>query len=363
MSTNILDLLDTIDRQLDEREHVAVVDAAAALLRAHDILMRLHAAGLDANKDHRREIAARGLAVMARTVGAMLPHEPGRVTQLCGALGDTIGRLQNELTRSDRWAITIRLGSAARKCVSVIEESGPYGQIPELAALKHSTSNLRRTGALNPPDPTRCAGLTRPIPRMPIELVVRPAAVVHEATAGIVDYLNLRGRERIYIRQAIGICSGAYRLTKTTLAIAPDESAPDASAAWRSAAKRLAQLEDGMHLGPDDRLLRLIVHLHKGLERLDPAALTPFDLELLRDAVGFLPTAAEALDTDLYGRSPAMVVPVGHRPLREGRVSEWLLKRAFMTNRNDLAHLHGVLATAGRVAPEPADLDLGGPAL
>jgi len=351
VATSIADLIDAIELELASDESVAVDDAASALMQAHRVLRILCREGLATRGDAEREAAANGLATMCRVVGEMWPQNAGRVAALTGVLGDAVGRLHHELTQSDRWATAIRLGPIVRKCVVTIEESGPYARLPELATIKRSTSNLRRCATMHPPDPERCLGIVRPIPGISVAETIGLAESVHESIAEILDQLNLRGGSHVGVQQAIGVCRAAESLSGTVERLGLDAVQPDATRGWRSAAEQLARFGDGRRPTVGDRLLTWAIRVHEALVQLrpeEPGELTSADIASLRKAASALPAVAESLDIHLSARRSSLIVPVGLRPLREGRVGEWLTKKPFMANRDDFAEVHRALRRAAR---------------
>jgi len=148
------------------------------------------------------------------TASQLWAADTGRATQLTGTLGDVVGRLHDELTQSDRWATAIGLGSIARQCGRAIAASGPYGHVTELAAVRVATSRTRRAAELSPPDPTRCIGMTRPIPLTVVPAGLRPAQVVYESVAEILDLVHRSGRAPLTIRQMSSVCRAAETVVR-----------------------------------------------------------------------------------------------------------------------------------------------------
>jgi len=200
MATHLRDLLDEIHAQLAAADG-PISDLAGCLSEAGRTLHRLIADGVDLGRCSERAAAAAQLADACVTASQLWAADTGRVTQLTGALGDVVGRLHDELTQSDRWATAIGLGSIARQCGRAIAASGPYGHVTELAAVRVATSRTRRAAELSPPDPTRCIGMTRPIPLTVVPAGLRPAQVVYESVAEILDLVHRSGRAPLTIRQ------------------------------------------------------------------------------------------------------------------------------------------------------------------
>jgi hypothetical protein len=354
VATSILDLLDTIDAEVGAERPIDSLDAVATLGQAQCVLRKLAHDGLDARIGGDRESVANSLAALCGLVGGMWESAPARCSSLVGVLGDTIGRLRDELTQSDRWATAIRIAPIARKCAVAIEGSGPYAHVPELKALVQAAAEVQRVAAVNPPDPNRCAGLLRPIPVAGVPAGIARSQVAYEAMAEIVDHLGRAGRDRLTVRQMVGVCRAAVSVAGGVEQLAPE--GPRASKcldAWHAARQGMSMFEDGRRCGPEDRVLLCAARTREAMSRvhaMEPAALTPEDIAAVQQTGRLLPGLAAALDLELRIRRRSLIVPVGEKPLHDGRVGEWLRREPFLATRHDVSYLLKALARAERAS-------------
>lgn len=354
MTTSIDDLLSAIHVELSQPGAPTVGDAAATLLQIGHVLRALCRDGLDAECGGEREMAASGLATRCTLVGDTWAAVPGRGAALVGALGDALGRLHEELTQSDRWAVAIRVSPVAMRCAQAIETSGPFDHIADLASISTAVSKVRRCAAAAPPDPLRCMSLKRPMPE-PWSAAARPAEEVHHAMASILDELSRRGREPIGIRQALSISRTAELLCRTLNDPAIDGGSPAEAAAWRDARMQLSRFEDGRRFDPADQLIRMATTAAQNLEAILTSghpSLSTDDVSELRQAGATLSPIAARIGRQIRLRNDSLIVPIGPRPLREARVSEWLQKKAFVADRQDLARVRRSWSSAERVSFE-----------
>jgi hypothetical protein len=284
----------------------------------------------------------------------MWESAPARCSSLVGVLGDTIGRLHDELTQSDRWATAIRIAPIARKCAVAIEGSGPYSHVPQLKALVQAAADLQRVAAVSPPDPNRCLGLSRPIPVAGVPAGIAPSQAAYEAMAEIVDHLGRAGRDRLTVRQMVGVCRAAVSVADRVEQLRPE--GPRVSAcldAWRAARQGMSMFEDGHRCGPEDRVLLCAARVREAMARvhaMERSALTPEDIAAVRQAGRLLPGLASALDLELRTRRRSLIVPVGERPLHDGRVGEWLKREPFLATPHDVSYVLKALAWAERTS-------------
>jgi hypothetical protein len=354
MATSILDLLDAIDAAVSAEQPIDCRDAVATLGQAQGVLRKLTSDGLDARVGGDRETAANSLAVLCGVVGAMWESAAARCSSLVGVLGDTIGRLHDELTQSDRWATAIRIAPIARKCAIFIEGSGPYTHVPELKALVQSAAEVQRVATGSPPHPNRCLGLSRPIPLTGVPAGIPPSEVAYEAMAEIVDHLSRTGRDRLTVRQMTGVCRAAVSVAVGVEQLAPECTRGTASSdAWRAARQGMSMFEDGHRCGPEDRVLLCAARSREAMARLravDPDALTPEDIAAVQQAGHLLPGLASSLDLELRIRRRSLIVPVGERPLHDGRIGEWLKREPFLATRDDVSSALRALVQAERTS-------------
>jgi hypothetical protein len=354
VATSILDLLDAIDAEVSAEQPIDCRDAVATLGQAHRVLRKLTHDGLDARVGGDRESVANSLAVLCGVVGGMWESAPARCSSLVGVLNDTIGRLHDELTQSDRWATATRIAPIARKCAVVIEGSGPYTHVPQLKALVQAAAEVQRDAAVSPPDPNRCLGLSRPIPVAGLPAGIPPSQVVYEAIAEIVDHLGRSGRDRLTVRQMVGVCRAAVSVADGVERLAPeDDGASGCLDAWRAARGGMSMFEDGHRCGPGDRVLLCAARTREAMSRvlaMERSALTPEDISAVEQAGRLLPGLASALDLELRIRRRSLIVPVGERPLHDGRIGEWLRREPFLATRHDVSSVLKALAQAERAS-------------
>jgi hypothetical protein len=291
---------------------------------------------------------------------ALLPAgcgpEPARCAQLVGALGDVIGRLYDELTQSDRWATLIALSSVARRCARLIAASGPYQHVQDLHAVIESAACLRRVAELSPPDPSRCIGLTRPIPVLGLPSRLAPAQVVYETMAEILDLVKRPGRGPVPLRQIAAVCRAAEAVAGAVQPPSPGKASASAADAWHAARNRLSRLTDGSHTAvTNDRLSHCAARVVHAME-LVPASGSPdvdnADLAALHRAAALLPALANTLDRELRMMTQPPIGLVADRPLHEGRVNEWLHRRSFVATRDDIAACRAPVTAARKRSEE-----------
>ena len=83
---------------------------------------------------------------------------------------------------------------------------------------------------------------------------------------------------------------------------------------------------------------------------MEPAALTREDISAVEQAGRLLPGLASALDLELRIRRRSLIVPVGERPLHDGRISEWLKREPFLATRHDVSLVLSAFARAERTS-------------
>jgi hypothetical protein len=350
VAAHILDLLSALDVEL-ETGQPGIGDLAECLHSSGRIIQELVATGVDIRARSGRKAAALEIADACIVASRMWPAEPARCAQLVGALGDVIGRLYDELTQSDRWATVIALSSVARRCARLIGASGPYQHVAELNTVIESAARLRRVAELSPPDPSRCIGLTRPIPVLGLPPGLAPAQVAYERMAEILDLMKRHGRGPVPLRQIAAVCRAAEAVAG---AVQPPSSGSKASAsaadAWRAARNSLSRLTDGFRTAAtNDRLSYCAARVVQAID-LVPAIGSPdidhADRAALERAAALLPALANTLDRELRLMSQPPIGLVADRPLHEGRVSEWLHRRSFVASREDITACRAPVAAA-----------------
>jgi hypothetical protein len=366
VATHILDLLSAVDVEL-ETGQPSVGDLAECLRSSGRIIRELAATGVDMRARSGRRTAALEMANSCIVASEIWPTEPARCAQLVGALGDVIGSLYDELTQSDRWATVIALSSVARRSARLIAASGPYQHVAELNTVIESAARLRRVAELSPPDPSRCIGLTRPIPVPGLPSGLAPAQVVYERMAEILDLVNRRrDRGPVPLRQLAAVCRAAEAVAGAVQPLSsrmkPSASAADA---WHAARDRLSRLTDGSHTAvTNDRLSHCAARVVQAVD-LVPAIGSPdldhSDRAALERAAALLPALANTLDRELRLMTQPPIGLVVDRPLHEGRVNEWLNRRPFVATREDVAACRASVTAARKRSEEftiPFDLSL-----
>jgi hypothetical protein len=355
VATHILDLLSAVDVEL-ETGQPGIGDLAACLHSSARIIRELVATGVDMRARSDRKTAALEMANSCIAASGIWPAEPARCAQLVGALGDVIGRLYDELTQSDRWATLIALNSVARRCARLIGSSGPYQHVAELNAVVEAAARLRRVAELSPPDPSRCIGLTRPIPVPGLPSALAPAQVVYETMAEILDLMKRHGRGPGPLRQLAAVCRAAEAVAGAVQPASSGKVPASAADAWHAARDRLSRLTDGSGTAvTNDRLSYSVARVVEAMD-LVPAIgspdLDPSDRAALERAAALLPALANALDRELRLMTQPPIGLVADRPLHEGRVNEWLHRRSFVASREDIAACRAPVTAARRRSEE-----------
>jgi hypothetical protein len=357
VATCIADILLAIDTGLLPDQDPAPADVAAALGETCNVLRRLTSDGVDPYGQRTLGIAANGLATICKYTADMFPQEPGLVAALVGVAGDMVGVLQSQLGHADRWATVVRLADAVRHCAAIIAESGPYDHIAELGALERSASNARRLGAANPPEPERCRGLIRPIPGLASDRLPRHSETVLECTAIVLDGLNRRGGDPFSVRQMLAACRFSEAVGRISREAAPELGGADLSDLWLAVGRQLVLIDDGLRPTGSERVLSACTRGFEAAVRLQQTghdSWVAIDSANLSRAVALAPDIAASLEEVVVRRRPGLFVPVGQRPLREERVGEFLQKKPFAVERDDLKPVLGALETVERAAASVA---------
>jgi hypothetical protein len=341
MATSIHNLLTALDDELTpDGPTTAVADAAAASERTGRLIRHLIRNGLDPVPGGPRERRAGALATAAVNLGQLWPTDPGRCAALVGALADTVGKLEHELTRSDRWHTTIRLSSVITRCASVLRDSGPYRHLPELLVADRSATGLLRIASADPPDPERTQGITRPIPAT--VATSDPGEQLHESLSVILDHLNQHGRPDLTGRQII-----ATARVGRAISARPVAAGHNAAEQWRFVLVFAAHIHDPQPSGTD-RILEAaaaISRIAKNRRAARPALLNREGGAPLRAGAELLPRLAAALAHDLRTRRRPLILAPGAEPVSEARVGEWLARTTFLATRRDIEPVVQLLDT------------------
>jgi len=338
MATCLRDLLDAVDDEPNDAPDVdSLMRAARCLGMTGRVLSALCREGLDETQRGERESITRRLADHCVTASAAWPSAGSRRADLIGVVGDAVGQLRDELTRSDRWAVAIRLGPVARRDAELISAAGPYGHVGDLVAVGRVSALLRRRAAATPPDPQRIGGLDRPIPAASLPAGLSPSESALEAMAGLVDELHRRDRPQLTTRQMVAVCRASEEVARRAAEVS--DLLPRAAEAWTAARSMIARFTDAAPGSVfDDALVRRAARTVEGLTRAFADG-GYAERGMHADAVrltALLPGVAAQLESELRSARPSLIVPVGERPLREARVTEWLARKAFMAERADV---------------------------
>jgi hypothetical protein len=194
----------------------------------------------------------------------------------------------------------------------------------------------------------------RPIPGNEVELRSH-AESVYDAVAVMIDQVNRASRERLSVRQMVGICRAADAVdggVRELLGSAGASRRFD----WNLAGEHLAIFEDGMRPLPHDTLLEAADRASTAITSVRNAGaevLSLEDREALRRSAEVLPALAAALEVELQVRARRLIVPVGKEPLREARAGEWLTRKPFIATREDLEHVVGLFGASRTHGPRP----------
>jgi hypothetical protein len=240
MPTSLADLLDALIRRARSQPATPPTgaDAATAIGSLADTLTRLRPTGIDPNNAHAPLTLARACTALA----AGTDHHTGRLADLAGAAGDTIGVLREELTDPTRWAATVAISDTLHDLVdSYVRGRRPLdlAAARRVHAVRHALTDLDRATARQPPDRSSAAILHRPIPS-PHGVPHAPARVI-EAAAGILHHTQ--PARRLSLSEVLAVTIAADSLHMAAYALLNPESANRAP--WRSVQRELRPFQDG----------------------------------------------------------------------------------------------------------------------
>lgn len=367
MATSIADLLGALDYETSRAAGSDPADAARALQATGGLLSRLREDGIGADTARIRDDVVRRLADACALAAITFDGTPGRVTDLLGVTSDAVGRLQPELTDSDRWAIATSLATTSRRCAGAIAKSRPHATVPQLLGVADRSRELIRVAAISPPSPEELAGHHQPIPLAGLPRGLSPAGIAAESMAELVAIFRSRARDAMTIRQLLAICHAAEQTaTASQVALAHTGSPLSRSALatariWSLARQGIDRFADQPRRRTSDgsRTLLCAARVHEATRHLcggDTGSTASVDvlrsdeLAFLRAAVSQLPRLAAGCESELAHIANTLVVSGGSRPLHEDRTEEWLRRQAFLVHPPDLAPSNQLLHRAAAIS-------------
>lgn len=358
MATSIDDLLTALDHTTAGGHPENTEDAARALHYCARILTRLETDGLGADLPGYCARAVRHLAGACGDVAAAFEQQPGRVSELAGALGDAIGTLHRELTETDRWIIAARLAPVARRCAASIRDCGPYQTVPEILAVSDRCRELQRAVASEPPRLNVASGLDIPIPSTYLHADRTIHADIANAVGALLAEFRRNERPPATVRELVAVCHVAARLAETLI---PAASGRELAVAWTNARETIGLFSDGIPLPPPGvsrtRILQSAMRIESALRRLDldpsgePSAYSLASRSSTLPARRWLVHLAGACRTELVRIGPTLVVPPGPRSLSDDRIHQWLRHESFRATPPDIHVAVQVLAAAAVCQP------------
>jgi len=376
MATSIGDLLAALDHETARRAAHDPRDASRALDRTGRLLGHLRNDGIGAETAGIRGDVVRRLADACATAAVAFESGPGRLSDLVGVTSDAVGRLQADLTDSDRWAAAIVLATTARRCAAVIAKSGPYSHVPQLLGVADRSRELMRAAAAYPPDPDHLGGHDLPIPAERLPRGLSPARIAIESMAELVDEFRRHGRAPMNVRQLLGVCRAAEQAATQGAVVAKQlagATSPQpwmvAPIAWRNAREVVGLYADQPRRPGWDgsRVLLCAARVEEGVRRTSDGAdglIAEPDRRRaalaggLRDiaaVIQLLPRLASGCEKELDQIHGTLFVAHGPRPLHEGRVGEWLRREVYAVRRSDLTPATDSLQQAARASGQLAN--------
>ena len=338
MATSIDDLLTAIGATAPNRTDPD--DAAEALRWSALLLSRLREEGGLLLADPGRDRSARLLEDACRYAATSFPGNTGRASELLAATHDVVGRLRDQLSHDDRWAITTHLAMAARRFAGTIAHSGPYHSVPELPAVAERAQEVLHLAAARPVRLDRLRGLDLPIPT-PEPIATRS---VITAAAELAGELSRSGRQPLTMREITAACHAAYQLA-AYVAIAAKRhgmdvafSAHQLARSWNDVRQTVALYVDAAPRSGETSALSRAIRLDAAVRHaLDGDAATPqvsdSEIRLVSRHLGRLASSCHA---EIVGLGPRLFVPRGPKPLSEERVAAWLQHETFVVTDHDL---------------------------
>ena len=357
MATSIGDLLAALDHETARGAAHDPRDASRALDRTGRLLGHLRNDGIGAESAGIRGDVVRRLADACATAAVAFESGPGRLSDLVGVTSDAVGRLQADLTDSDRWAAAIVLATTARRCAAVIAKSGPYSHVPQLLGVADRSRELMRAAAAYPPDPDHLGGHDLPIPAERLPRGLSPARIAIESMAELVDEFRRGGRAPMNVRQLLGVCHAAEQaatqgavVAKQLAGVTSPQPWMVAPIAWRNAREVVGLYADQPRRPGWDgsRVLLCAARIEEGVRRtFDGADGRMAEPDLRRAALAgglrniaaviqLLPRLANGCEKELDQIHRTLFVAHGPRPLHEDRVGEWLRHEVFVVRRSDM---------------------------
>lgn len=359
MVTSIDDLLTTLDHETAAEPLFGAQDAARALYYCGRVIDRAVEDGIGRLAPPAWRDSARRLASACHDVAISFDQMPGRISDLVGVVGDSVGSLYRELSDTDRWIVAARLAPIARRCAKSIASSGPYAEVPELLSVADRSRELQRAAAAIPPDLVQVFGLHAPIPTPLPSTGLTPGRLITESVAALVAECRRRDRDQLSLRELVAVCHVASRLAKCVDG-QTDRYDAGPAAAWRNARDTLAQFSDGIPLPPPGKprsnallsAMRVDAALRRaefGGDVLGVGSAKP-DVARIKRYLRQLGTSCSA-ELDRIGNS--LWVAPGSKPISDERAGEWLRQETFHATPYDLVLVADALRRAARgVAPQ-----------
>jgi hypothetical protein len=340
LRTSLDDLLRAVDEETSLNS-VPLGDAVASLGHASVVLSRLRLLRSYKHADLAGPLDR--LQAEATSVAGRWAAAPGRCAELMGAVADVTGRQAYELSDNDSWHVALSVATfAARWGVTIAESSPTYA--PGLSAMIEAAHQVRRLGAAHPPMLSLHGGVHR---QLATDLPVTdqaPAQVLADSVSGIVGHLQSTGRSTLSVRQAIAVCRTA-EVAEASIKRSLDREPTgvgmpcEIPLAWQTVREEVARFSDGNrdpHAGDNQPIWIHVQRAHRAAAQVGEADVL---VQPLVETVHRLDQVADLIYRELRQSQASLMVFPGDRPLREGRVGEWLSRTTFLAEEDDFGPL------------------------
>ena len=286
----------------------------------------------------------------AASVSGRWSAAPSRCAELMGAIADVTGRQAYELSDNDSWHVALSIATfSARWGVTIADSSPTYA--PGLSALIDTAHQVRRLGAAHPPMLTLQGGVHRQLATDLPMTDQAPKQVLADSISGIVGHLQSTGRSTLSVRQAIAVCRTA-EVTEAGIKSSLDREPTgvgmpcEIPLAWQAVREEVARFSDGNrdpHSGDNQPIWIHVQRAHHAAAQVGDIGVLS---QPLVETVQRLDQIADLIYRELRQNQASLMVFPGDRPLREGRVGEWLSRTTFLAEEHDFAPLTAVIDNA-----------------
>lgn len=376
MATSVDDLLTVLDHETARQDWLDPRDAARALDWTARLLTYLRTSGIGADFAPARDDVVRRFADACSVASITFESDRGRASDLIAVTTDAVRCLRQNLTSADAWTVAIRLGAPACKLASVIANSGPYTEVPQLLSVADRASELLHVAAVSPPNLANLHGHDLPIPATLSRRHRSSIQAIVDSAANLAAEFRRRGRDPMTVRELLAVSQVATRVAAYVEAGSGSATSSGRrqegalSRAWQDVRDVLALYTDGTRVaqirGNQSSVLTLALHVEAAVRHASdfgpdvvPAAgvdAVKRDVERAGPArlIRHLQQLATASELELARIRPMLFVEHGPSPLHEDRVGEWLRNQPFAAEPPDLvpardALQHAAVAAAGFV--------------